>query len=179
MWGVINCRWQYFIQGYYFFCQKFISFFNQMKTVFIKYIHVNDWSTFSHNLLCFKKYKSCWPDFSSKRLLVILMFPLLINSFLLQGSYEITRMVALGHWFLAEILESIIPLTSSSKGLWPRLFVPQRMKISLTLELSEKSNFCILHNTCCILSPGIPKSKSVMAGKSIFSKFQCICRNWR
>ena len=133
---------------------------------------LNDWSTFSQNLLCFKRYKSCLPDFSSKRLLVILMFPLLINPFLPQGSNEISRMVALGHWFLAEILESIIPLTSSSKGLWSRLFVPERMKIYLILELSEKSNFWILHNICCILSPGIPKFKVLWREKVFFPNFR-------
>ena len=94
----------------------------------------------------FQKYKSCLPDFSSKSLLVmILMFLFLAEPFLLQGSNGINMTAALRHCFLAEIPDSMIPLTSSSGGL---LFVPQRMKIYLILELLEKSKFFILHSTC-------------------------------
>ena len=87
------------------------------------------------------------------------MFPLLIESFLSRGSIEISMTVALGHFVLAQIPYSIILSTSSSGGLWSRLFLPERMKIYLILELYEKFKFCILHNTCSILSPGIPKLK--------------------
>ena len=76
------------------------------------------------------------------------MFPLLIESFLPQGSNEISRTVALGHCFLAEITDSIIPLAISSGGLRSRLFVPERMKIYSILELLEKFKFFVLHNTC-------------------------------
>ena len=95
----------------------------------------------TNDLLCFKKYESCLPDFSSKSLLVILMLPLLIASFLPRGNNGISTMVALGHCFLAEIPESL-------GGLWSRLFVPDRMKIYLVLELLKKFKFCILLNTC-------------------------------
>ena len=120
---------------------------------------LSDWSTFSQNLLFFKKYKSCLPDFSSKSFLVILMFPPLIESFLSRGSNEISMAVALEHCFLVEIPDSIIPLTSSPGGLWSRFLVLERMKILLILELLKKFKFCILHNTCWILSPGIPNFK--------------------
>ena len=60
--------------------------------------------------------------FLLKSLLVILMFPLLIESFLSRGSIEISMMVALGHCFLAEIPDSVIPLTSCSQGSWSRCF---------------------------------------------------------
>ena len=89
----------------------------------------------------------------------MLMFSLLIESFLPRGSNEISTTVALGHCFLAEIPDSTIPLTRSSGGLWSRLFVPERMKIYLILELLEKFKFCILHNKYWILSLGTPKFK--------------------
>ena len=76
---------------------------------------------------------------------MILMFLFLAESFLLQGSNGINMTAALRHCFLAEIPDSMIPLTSSSGGL---LFVPERMKIYLILELLEKSKFFILHSTC-------------------------------
>ena len=63
-------------------------------------------------------------------------------------SNEITMTVALEHCFLAEIPDNIIPLTSCSRGLWPRLFNPERIKIYLILELLQKFKFCILHNAC-------------------------------
>ena len=102
---------------------------------------LSDWSTFSRNLLF---QKSCVPDFSSKSLLVILMFSFLIESFLLQGSNGLSMMVALEHFFLAEIQDSNIPLTSFSGEFWSRLFVSERMKIYLILELLENFKFCIL-----------------------------------
>ena len=70
-------------------------------------------------MICYisKKDKPCLLDFSSKSPSVILMFRLLIKSFLLQGSNGISTTVALGHCFLAEISDSIIPLTSSGR-LW-------------------------------------------------------------
>ena len=96
-------------------------------------------------ICCFKSYyKSRVPDFSSKSLLVILMFSFLIESFLLQGSNGLSIMVALGHFFLAEIPDSNIPLTSFSGEFWSRLFVSERMKIYLILELLENFKFCIL-----------------------------------
>ena len=49
--------------------------------------------------------------------MVILMFPLLVESLLLQRSNEISMTVALGHCYLAEIPDSIIPLRSSSGGI--------------------------------------------------------------
>ena len=107
-------------------------------------------------------------NFSSKNLLMILMFPLLIESFLPRWSNGINTMVTLGHCFLAEIADSIILLTSSSGGLWSRLFVPERMKIYLILELLKKFNFYILHNTCWILSPGITKLKVLWLEKIFF-----------
>ena len=135
---------------------------------------LSDWSTFTQDLSCFNKYKPCLPDFSSKSLFVILTFPLLIESFLLRGNNGISTMVALWHFFLQKPqIVFIISLTSSSGGLWSRL---QRIKIYLMLGLFEKFKFCILHNTCWILSPGIPKS---IAGKVFFSKFQSFCLNWR
>ena len=60
-------------------------------------------------ICCFKSCKSRVPDFSSKSLLVILMFSFLIESFLLRGSNGLSMMVALGHCFLAEIPDSTIP----------------------------------------------------------------------
>ena len=96
------------------------------------------------------------------------MFPLLIKSFLPRGSNEISATVALGHCFLAEIPGSSIPLTSSSGVLWSRLFVPERMKIYLRPELLEKFKFCILHNTCEILSPCKPKFKVLWREKTFF-----------
>ena len=129
---------------------------------------LNDWSAFSHDLLCFKKYKPCLPDSSCKSLLVISMFLFLIESFLPRGSNGISTTVALWHCFLAEIPDSIISLASSSGGLWWRLFVPQRMKIYWIPKLLEKSRFCILHNTCLILSPGIPKFKVLLLEKYFY-----------
>ena len=126
---------------------------------------LSDWSTFSHDLLCFKKYKSCLPDSSSRSLLVILMFPLLIES-LSRGVNGISTTVALSHCFLAEIPNSTIPLTSFSEGLWSILFVPQRLKIYQIPKLFLK--FCILLNTCWILSPGIPKFKLLWLEKYFF-----------
>ena len=99
-------------------------------------------------ICCFKSYKSRVPNFSSKSLLVILMFSFLIESFLLRGSNGLSMMVALGHCFLAEIPDSTIPLTSFSGEVWSRLFVSERMKIYLILELLENFKFCILHSTC-------------------------------
>ena len=87
-----------------------------------------------------------------------MLFSLLIESFLPRGSNEISTTVALGR-FLAEIPDSTIPLTRSSGGLWSRLFVPEKMKIYLILELLEKFKFCILHYKYWILSPGTPKFK--------------------
>ena len=87
---------------------------------------------------------------------MILMFPLLIESFLPRGNNRISTTVALLHYSLVGIPDNIIPLTSSSGGLWSRLCVPQRMKIYWILKLLEKFEFCILHNTCWILSLGIP-----------------------
>ena len=124
-------------------------------------------------ICCFKKYKPCFPDSSSKSLLVILMFLLLTESFLLQGSNGISMMVALWHCFLAEIPDSIIPVASSSGGLWSRLFLLQRMKIYWILKLMEKFKFCILHNTCWISSPSIPKFKVSLLEKYFFQITVC------
>ena len=146
--------------------QSIIFIWRWTETGIFKSALVYLWSTFCHDLLCFKKYKSCLPDFSSKSLLVmILMFLFLTESFLLQRSNGISMTVALRHCFLAEIPDSMIPLTSSSGGL---LFVPQRMKIYLILELLEKSRFFILHSTCWILSPGISKFKVLRLEKFFF-----------
>ena len=124
-------------------------------------------------ICCFKSYyKSRVPDFSSKSLLVILMFSFLIESFLLQGSNGLSMMVALEHFFLAEIQDSNIPLTSFSGEFWSRLFVSERMKIYLILELLENFKFCILHSTCWILFPSVPKFKVLWLEKYFFPNFR-------
>ena len=132
---------------------------------------LSDWSAFSQGLLCFKKYKPCLPD-SSKSLLVISVFLLLIESFLPWGSNGISTTIALWHCFLVEIPDSIVPLASLSGGLWSRLFVLQRIKIHWILKLLEKSRFCNLHNTCWILSPGIPIFKVLLLEKYFFPNFR-------
>ena len=139
---------------------------------------LSDWSTFSHDLLCFKKYNSCLPDFSSKSFLVILMFPLLIESLWSRGSIEISMMVALGHCFLAEIPDSIIPLTSCSRGSWSRCFFWKEWKYTKYYNHWKNLNFVfsITHVEFC---PQVYQNWKCYDGKNDFSKFQSICLNWR
>ena len=132
---------------------------------------LSDWSTFSHDLLSFKKYNSCVPDFSSKSFLVILMFPLLIESFLSRGSIEISMMVALGHCFLAEIPDSIIPLTSCSWGLWSRCFFWKEWKYTKYYNHWKNLNF-VFSITHVEFVPRYTKIESVMMGKTIFPNFR-------
>ena len=106
------------------------------------------------------------------------MFPLLIESFLTQGSNGIGMAVAVGHRFLAENPESIVLLTSSSEKLWSRSFVQERNKKYLIEELLKKIKSFILYNICRILSPGMLKFK-VLRLEKYFSKFQGIFPNWR
>ena len=68
------------------------------------------------------------------------MFPLLIDSFLTQGSNEISTTVAVGRCFLAEIPDSMI------QGIMVKIFCSG--KNEEILELLEKFRFCIIHNTC-------------------------------
>ena len=132
---------------------------------------LSDWSTFSHDLLSFKKYNSCVPDFSSKSFLVILMFPLLIESFLSRGSIEISMMVALGHCFLAEIPDSIIPLTSCSRGSWSRCFFWKEWKYTKYYNHWKNLNF-VFSITHVEFVPRYTKIESVMMGKTIFPNFR-------
>ena len=132
---------------------------------------LSDWSTFSHDLLSFKKYNSCIPDFSSKSFLVILMFPLLIESLWSRGSIEISMMVALGHCFLAEIPDSIIPLTSCSWGLWSRCFFWKEWKYTKYYNHWKNLNF-VFSITHVEFVPRYTKIESVMMGKTIFPNFR-------
>ena len=92
----------------------------------------------------------------SKSELMILMFPLLKDSFLSSGSSRIITTLTQWHCACTEIPVKISPLTISSGELWSTLFVSQRMKIQDKVEFKGNFRFFILHNKFWILSPGIP-----------------------
>lgn len=74
---------------------------------------LSGWSTFSHNLLHFKKCDSCLPDSYFHILLMGLIFPLLIEYLFSRGSNGISLTVVLWNCFFAEMSDSSIPLISS------------------------------------------------------------------
>ena len=68
----------------------------------------------------------------------MLMFSLLIESFLPRGSNEISTTVALGHCFLAEIPDSTIPLTRSLWGIMVKIVCSRKNENILNTRIIGK-----------------------------------------